>query len=230
MCETNRVQQILTFKHCANNNRIFCFDIPDRCPLCEKEILKRDVDNTDEIEFDDDDHSIKEIKSLPNPLKAANKSKCALAIRPTKGDFLSDYKNTSDLHICLTMSDGKIVEFDDKGARVSEDGNEWQSCLIINMFDYLPAKINNHWDIKLREFIANKRWAKSEYHSADNNCFDFVLEFLRSLNMKQFETSIESKTKFCETFIVPRTKLLARYISLFRKIRSDGFVILGMNK
>lgn len=88
MCETNRVQQILTFKHCANDNLIFCFDIPDRCPLCEKEILKRDVDNTDEIEFNDDDHSIKEIKSLPNPLKAANKSKCALAIRPTKGDFL----------------------------------------------------------------------------------------------------------------------------------------------
>lgn len=95
MCEettTSRVQQqILTFKHCANDNRIFCFNIPDQCPLCEKEIHhhQRNVVDTDGFDDDDDDHSIiKEIKSLPNPLKAANKSKCALAIRPTKGDFL----------------------------------------------------------------------------------------------------------------------------------------------
>lgn len=126
------------------------------------------------------------------------------------------------------MSDGKIAEFDSKGSRITDDSSEWQSCLIINMFDYLPNKINIIWDEKLQEFIRDKRWTK--YDPVDNNCFDFVLEFLRSLNIKCFESSINSKTKFCETFIVPSTKLLARYISLFRKIRSEGFVILGINK
>lgn len=81
MCEpVQQIQQIFTFKHCTNTERIFCFNIPNKCPICDQVIRADDNETLNNI--------VKEFQTLPNPLKAANNSKFALAIRPTKGDFL----------------------------------------------------------------------------------------------------------------------------------------------
>ncbi|UXI22948.1 longevity assurance factor [Sarcoptes scabiei] len=245
MCEPSK--SIISFKHCRDRERVFCFDIPDQCPLCNETIrslndqslhIANENYGNNPIGISNHHNRIKELRTLPNPLNDANRSRCSLAIRPTEGTFLSDYqRNTSDLHICLITSTGQIVEFDKNGCQISSDNDRWRSSLIINMIDFVPKKLFNHWDTCLQRFIEpnehdldgdqrKKRWCSSDYDPIENNCFDFVLEFLRSLNLKSFGTVLDSKLKFCETFIVPRTKLLARYISLFRKIHSDGFVIL----
>ena len=52
---------------------------------------------------------------LPSPFRKANEKPCCVVIRPSKGDFLSDYEVGDDLHVAVTDSQGKVVEFDKKG-------------------------------------------------------------------------------------------------------------------
>ena len=152
------------------------------------------------------------------------------------------------------------MEFDQKGARISPPPldaanttvtttpSQWDSCLIIKMFEVRPSwDMARMWDRHLEQFVLMDRWQAESYNAQTNNCFDFVLEFLRydlaliiyivklsstypsfsrSLNLDHFKSSTVSKTKFCEHFIVPRTKLLARYISLYRKVQTEKIVTL----
>ncbi|KAI2799078.1 hypothetical protein RDWZM_004409 [Blomia tropicalis] len=208
-------QPILSLNHhCESNSRIFCFQIPINCPICLQTLDQNEI----------------QVRTLPNPLKPATQGRCSVAIRPTKGNFLTDYHNSSDLHICLITSDGRIAEFDTNGARMNDDINQWKSSLIIRMFDQLSWQLCRSWDEQLEQFTQQDRWHSTKYDEQKNNCFDFVLQFLRSLNIELLEPWIESKTKFCEHFIVPRTKLLARYISLFRKLQAEQLVMLRVEE
>lgn len=88
------------------------------------------------------------------------------------------------MHICVTTSDGRVVEFDEAGARITESKEEneltsWQSCLIIRMLDHHQSATIQLWDLKLAELVGQQRWLANAYDAVRNNCFDFVLEFLR---------------------------------------------------
>ena len=108
------------------------------------------------------------------------------------GSFLEDYNNKSNLHIAVTDSQGEVVEFDQSGLR-RDRSEHWQQCLVVNLAETDPTVADmvrdpdwgEYWDLCLEQTLSLD-WSKASYHSEDNNCFTFVLTFLRMLNQHPF--------------------------------------------
>uniref|UniRef100_A0A1A9WEZ2 MKRN2 opposite strand protein n=1 Tax=Glossina brevipalpis TaxID=37001 RepID=A0A1A9WEZ2_9MUSC len=162
---------------------------------------------------------------LPYPFIRASQYPCAIILRPTTGDFLNDYNNSTDLHIAVTTSTGCVVEFDRYGLRRHRIDNllEWWQCLLVGD---VPEPWYDYWDqILLQVCQQPDKWTVSHYHEEQHNCYTFVLTFLQALGYDKLSEAANSKTVFCERFIVPRTTTAGKYISLYRKLRDAGIYV-----
>lgn len=65
----------------------------------------------------------------------------------------------------------------------------------------------------------------ARYHEDHHNCYSFVLSFLQRLQYGELSMAASSKQKFCERYIVPRTTTAGKYISLYRKLRSNDIYV-----
>ena len=199
---------ILCVKHKCKS-LIYAFKIVEICPNCERKV--------DEIPV-----------NLENPFVKANQNPCSVLLRPS-GDstFLSDFKDQNGLHIGVTNSKGTLFEFDVPGLvrtpKSEIDPKLWSQCLVI--IGQVPEAWTEHWNQKLEDMIKEGIWTAENYNPHSLNCFSFVLEFLRSLNHKRLSQSWTDKNDFSEKFIVPRTKVAAKFITLYRKIKTNGFTI-----
>ncbi|CAG9807397.1 unnamed protein product [Chironomus riparius] len=199
---------ILCIQHC--NAKIFSFQLPDICPLCSKKLLNEN-NNFGLLPF-----------RLPYPFVRASQTQAAVILRPTKGDFLNDYNNKTDLHIALTTSQGIIVEFDRHGLRrhVPRDSNSlWEQSLIV---ESVSEAWLEHWDETLAMMCKQGIWTEATYKKDTYNCYTFVLTFLQALGFGELSLAAKNRTLFCEKFICPRTVVAGKYISLYRKIRDNG--------
>ncbi|XP_065356870.1 uncharacterized protein LOC135951199 [Calliphora vicina] len=202
-----------------------------------------DTDATDDSDDDDDDDNDLNRNSftshimasrllpfrLPYPFVRANQYPCAIVLRPTTGDFLNDYNNTTDLHIAVTTSTGCVVEFDRHGLRRHRTDNmsEWWQCLLVGD---VPEPWYDYWDQVLFEICQQPdKWTVSHYHEDKHNCYTFVLTFLQALTYDKLSEAATSKTRFCEKYIVPRTTTAGKYISLYRKLRDAGIYVHHTN-
>ncbi|XP_036328915.1 uncharacterized protein LOC118741157 [Rhagoletis pomonella] len=164
---------------------------------------------------------------LPYPFIRASQYPCAIVLRPTTGDFLNDYNNSTDLHIAVTTSTGCVVEFDRHGLRRHRADNtrttEWWQCLLVGD---VPEPWYDYWDEILQQ-ICNQpdRWTVAHYQEDSHNCYTFVLAFLQALAYDKLSAAARSKTSFCEKYIVPRTTTAGKYISLYRKLRDMGIYV-----
>ncbi|XP_036328942.1 uncharacterized protein LOC118741174 [Rhagoletis pomonella] len=164
---------------------------------------------------------------LPYPFIRASQYPCAIVLRPTTGDFLNDYNNSTDLHIAVTTSTGCVVEFDRHGLRRHRADNtrmtEWWQCLLVGD---VPEPWYDYWDEILQQ-ICNQpdRWTVAHYQEDSHNCYTFVLAFLQALAYDKLSAAARSKTSFCEKYIVPRTTTAGKYISLYRKLRDTGIYV-----
>ncbi|KNC29996.1 hypothetical protein FF38_05514, partial [Lucilia cuprina] len=201
------------------------------------------TNNTDNSSNDDDDDNDLNRNSfsshimasrllpfrLPYPFVRANQYPCAIVLRPTTGDFLNDYNNTTDLHIAVTTSTGCVVEFDRHGLRRHRTDNmsEWWQCLLVGD---VPEPWYDYWDQVLFEICQQPdKWTVSHYHEDKHNCYTFVLTFLQALTYDKLSEAATSKTRFCEKYIVPRTTTAGKYISLYRKLRDAGIYVHHTN-
>lgn len=154
---------------------------------------------------------------------------CSIVIKPTKGDFLDDYKSKSNLHIALTTSKGFVVEFDSKG--VHRDRTlDWNRCIVIDNFGSpnicRDPDWGEYWDHCLGETLKSPHWTVEDYDEDGHNCFAFVLSFLRTLKQNPFSTAAANKFEFCERYILPKTTSAAKYICVYRKIKENGGVLI----
>lgn len=150
-------------------------------------------------------------------------------IKPTKGDFLTDYKNKSNLHIALTTSKGFVIEYDNKG--VHRDRTlDWNRCIVIDNFGPLDIcrdpDWGEYWDFCLDETLKSPNWTVDDYNENDHNCFEFVLAFLRTLKQNPFSAAAANKFEFCERYILPKTTSAAKYICVYRKLKDNGGVLV----
>lgn len=173
---------------------------------------------------------------LAYPFFKASAVKCDIVVIPSRGSFVQDnYKATSGLHVGITQSDGKLLEFVKEGLKYStEDEPKWQHCVPMRFLD----RISNNADKRLyiegvwHEVVESYAERGVEcYHPTGYNCLDFVLmflsEFLTHLELEgeikqQVDTissKVHDKEAFCESFVVDRTREVARYIALSRKLR-----------
>jgi len=157
----------------------------------------------------------------------------SIVIKPTKGNFLVDYTNRSNLHIAITDSQGEVVEFDESGVR-KDRTEDWNQCLVVNLQETEPMVADmvqdpdwgEYWDLCLENTLQAHDWGMESYHVDENNCFTFVLAFLRMLNQHPFTGWASSKVSFCQKLILPKTVLAGKYIMLFRKLKENkGLVV-----
>lgn len=202
---------ILCTQHC--NSKIFSFILPEKCPLCQMQIINNGSSSFGTMPF-----------RLPYPFVRATQALASVILRPTNGDFLNDYNNQTDLHIAVTTSTGVIVEFDRHGLRrhIPKDFSLWEQSLLV---EKAPEAWFDHWDDILAKTCKHTAWTESAYKKDSHNCYTFVLRFLQALDYGDLSRMACNRTTFCEKFIVPRTIVAGKYISLYRKIRDNGFYI-----
>lgn len=138
----------------------------------------------------------------------------------------SNYQNSADLHIGLTDSKGDVYEFDRKGVHVGSQNRFWTDCLAIPVIEPISQSWKDYWDSTLKVLVQMPIWTADSYTQDDNNCYTFVLTFLRLLKIKQLRPSLANKTQFCKDFIIPRTRVAAKYIALYRQIRRDSIAVV----
>lgn len=113
------------------------------------------------------------------------------------------------------------MEFDKNGLRRHKSG-QWGQCLLL---DQASSPWTEHWDNTLLQVCKQKYWSAKSYNEEKHNCYSFVLTFLKMLNYGNLSKAASSRTTFCEKFIVPRTTSAGKYISLYRKLKDNGFYI-----
>lgn len=174
------------------------------------------------------------------PFIESNETKCDIVLIPSKGTFKDvEFNNNTGLHIGVTQRDGHVLEFDQNGIQYGcENKEKWRQCIALKFLDYIALDRYDRillellWDRIVQQFVTTEKSFNSQYHSIDNNCFDFVLYFLNtffaSLSRRQqarqqvIDTlaKISDKVTFCQQFVVQKTKQAALYLILHRKLGS----------
>jgi len=208
--------EIIYFSHCDSGKRIFCLEIPEACPLCGERI----EEETSSL--------LSGPRQVPCPFVSSSDAPCSVLIRPTRGDFLHFYSNSADLHIGVTDSRGQVFEYDSQGVKKSRGRKRWDQCLAIPISPPNPDdRWVQHWDYTLAITAGMDTWSASDYQEDGINCYSFVLTFLKMLHVSQLKPSLSSKQQFCSDFMVSRTVVAAKYISLYRQVIRDGASVIS---
>lgn len=209
---------IICFEHC--DKKVFSSSVlPSHCPTCHTDLFDCDLKIPPFV--------------VPSPFKRAQDYPCSIVVKPTKGDFLTDYMNKSNLHIALTNSSGFVMEYDQKG--IHRDRTlDWNQCLVINLHEADPVGADivqdpdwgEYWDLCLDTVLASPFWITENYNEDDHNCFAFILAFLRTLKQNPFSSWASSRVDFCQRFVLPKTVMAGKYIMLYRKLRDHHGIIV----
>ncbi|CAG0907292.1 unnamed protein product, partial [Cyprideis torosa] len=147
----------------------------------------------------------------------------------------SDYGKGVALHIGVTNSLGDVFEYDVDGLLRSPAGSapsspgggsgssevrDWSECLSLQVLpeEFLDS-MADVWDETLDSLQQDSEWTAERYDETDHNCYSFVMGFLRMLDPPGL--SLSSPTAFCQAHLVPTTSSAGRFISLYRRLRSQ---------
>jgi len=217
MADENYEKAIFCLEHCKGQ-KIFSFRIPPCCTYCGTGL----------------NDCILRIPPfrLPSPFRDAKMCPCSIVLKPTKGDFLTDYKNSDNLHIGVTNSSGVVYEYDMNGLTFHKTSN-WKRCLAIKDFnkDKDFGSWSQYWDFTLDVVSGHQeQWARTRYDEDRHNCYSFVLAFLKALQVQELSSFARDRRMFCEKYILPKTASAAKYITLYRKLMSEPHLVLTNKK
>ncbi|KAL1124135.1 hypothetical protein AAG570_001905 [Ranatra chinensis] len=181
--------------------------MPEYCPVCR---IPTD-DNSNLLPF-----------RVPYPFVRASQHPCSVLIKPTNGDFLHDYNVTQDLHIGVTNSLGKVMEFDRCGLH-RDRTNDWNQSLVVYKAEHQQSL--DQWDYILNVIAEQDCWTPTRYNEETFNCYTFALAFVKCLKAGPISQLASSKTNFCEAFVSPRVTNACKYINLYRRLRDSGYYV-----
>ena len=69
---------------------------------------------------------------------------------------------------------------------------------------------------------------KRSYHATRNNCYDYVIRFLNSINFEN--KSQHSKEDLVERLIKKEVELFESFHSLYKHIKENGIYLLDLTK
>ncbi|XP_078591690.1 MKRN2 opposite strand protein-like [Branchiostoma floridae x Branchiostoma japonicum] len=200
--------RILCFRHdtCYPTTDILCLDVPPTCPLCS-----RPIQTLLDPPF-----------AIPYPFVDGHSRPFSMVVKPTRGSFLSDYRRSDDLHVGVTNSEKVVFNFDETG--VHRDTTGWEECITVRLLQDKDFELRECWDKRLNDY--GLCWRPESYDEKDNNCFDFVLGFLRYVGYDYVNTEVlRSRQEFCKTMVLPQGVQAGRYIDLYRRLEREGFVV-----
>lgn len=171
---------------------------------------------------------------MEKPFLDAKTLSCDLVIIPSGGTFRDLCLNNCSvgLHIGICDQAGQIMEFDKNGLKYPSNNPSWAHCLNLKFMEQLtPDLISNEIECD----IIRQVWAQAlrlieikqstVYEKDTSNCLDFIVAFIKQFChlLKEVDVmnkhkmiakleSIDNKVLFCETFVVPRTSLAAKYL------------------
>lgn len=199
---------IVCYQHCRG--RLFAFTLPESCPLCQANLGTAPL-------------KVPPFR-VPYPFVRASQSPCSLVIKPTRGDFLHDYRSNRDLHIGVTDSEGRVFEYEMEGLH-SDYTSSWSQCLAIPIISDSSNRLDpvwqEYWDFTLHTLANESVWSEDRYDETTFNCYSFVVDFLQRLGPPGLDVKTLSKTSLCSQLLLPHTVPAAKYISLYRSLLKD---------
>lgn len=91
----------------------------------------------------------------------------------------SNYENASDLHIGIVDSEGNIYEYDINGVRFGRRNSSWNQCIAIQVTKEKSQMWKDYWDHTLAVLSTSDQWTPENYDEQENNCYSFVITFLK---------------------------------------------------
>ncbi|XP_042211045.1 MKRN2 opposite strand protein-like [Homarus americanus] len=206
---------IICYQHCEG--RLFGFSLPSTCYVCDADLTTEPL-NTPPFR-------------VPYPFVRASQAPCTLVIKPSRGDFLHDYRSSSDLHIGVTDSEGCVLEYDSEGLH-SDYTSAWTQTLSVPIITDATTNTvdpvwQEYWDFTLHTLARESTWSMERYSASSFNCYSFVLEFLQALGPPGLNVKNLTKTSLCAQLLVPHTSAAARYISLYRRLLTEKVVAVN---
>ncbi|KIH42696.1 hypothetical protein ANCDUO_27315 [Ancylostoma duodenale] len=127
------------------------------------------------------------------------------------------YESGDDLHIGISDSRSVVHSFWLSG--ISAESTNWGGSMVICRFD----NDCNEFDRSLSSFIScsSDRFLGQLYEDTRWNCFDFVIEFMRFTNYRNF-----TKIAFVSEFMQKALNNAIRYSILVRKVMEGGVFLL----
>lgn len=157
---------------------------------------------------------------VPYPFATAAHRPTSVVIRPARGSFLDDYDATrDDLHVGIVDSAGGVVEFD-RGGLMANDVARWTVCIALEV---VPAAWAARSDETLSLMSRDPKWESVNYDAVGMNCFNFVLEFFN--NLGHADLRFASKEDLCERLILSKMQNAMRYVSLYRALKDQEYLL-----
>ncbi|XP_055115414.1 MKRN2 opposite strand protein isoform X3 [Symphalangus syndactylus] len=137
--------------------------------------------------------------SIANPFTNGHQEKCSFLLRPTQGTFLSAHG-------------------------VQRDGAGWEQSISIPLLQPNMYGMMEQWDKYLEDFSTSGAWLPHRYEEDHHNCYTYTLTFINCVLMAEGRQQLD-KGEFTEKYVVPRTRLASKFITLYRAIREHGFYV-----
>ncbi|EDM02151.1 rCG29620 [Rattus norvegicus] len=197
-------KSLIKFRHCERS--IYTFGVPQCCPLCQGDVGSTRIEDAP--------------ISISDPFSNGHQEKCSFLLKPTRGTFLREYDGKSDLHVGVTNTHGVVYNYSARGIQRDEAG--WECCLSVPLVQPSMFGLLDQWDKSLEDFYASPAWLPHRYEEPHHNCSSFALAFINCILAMEGQEQLE-KSEFTEKYVIPRTRLAAKYITLYRAIQERGF-------
>ncbi|XP_077642175.1 MKRN2 opposite strand protein [Lonchura striata] len=198
---------LLRVRHCRA--LLYCRRAPPRCPACGGDLRAAGL-------------AAAPVR-LRCPFRHGHGQPRAFLIRPSRGNFLHDYRGHCDLHVGITNSQGLVYNYDQEGVHRAASG--WEQCISIPLVQPDMWELLQHWDSLLEEFSLEEAWLPHRYEEQQHNCYTFALAFVNRVRQARGRAAL-SKGEFTQRFLLPHTSEASRYLALQQQLQhSDVYVV-----
>ncbi|XP_053456070.1 MKRN2 opposite strand protein isoform X1 [Nycticebus coucang] len=197
---------LIKFSHCEKS--IYSFSAPQRCPLCGQALGSQRLEEAP--------------VSIANPFTNGHQEKYCFLLRPTQGTFLREYDGRSDLHVGITNTNGVVYNYNMHG--VQRDDSGWEQSISIPLLQPNMYGLMDQWDKYLEDFSTSGPWLPHRYEEDRHNCYSYALTFINCVLTTEGKVQLD-KSEFTERYVVPRTRLASKYITLHRAVEEQGFYV-----
>jgi len=175
---------------CGNNT--FAFDDSETCSQCNAIV-----------------HSVQH--RCPVSSQSSGKS---IVIKPTIGSFAT-YNERMFLHCGISNTSGIVFNFDEQGAHKEL----WKDCLCIGL--NTSNWTDEQWDKELTKHLISEmeRSRKSRYHQLNNNCYDFVLRFLNTIQFGGHAS--HTKESIVKQYVEKPVQVFESFFEIHKRIQSS---------
>jgi hypothetical protein len=181
------------------------------------------------------------VAQIARPDIAIDLIECDIVVASSTWHSGTNVDDKLTMHIGVCDSRSRVLEFDKAGLLFDERPRIdaiWLRCLRLDFLKQIGLDAPDDMETAKRFWDEAIRWLRDDvtllpYHDTSNNCLDFIQMFLRKFlelvrgngrlskqQADELHSCTSNKVEFCQKFILQKTKQLARYITLDRRLKA----------